>query len=238
MAIMFGGIAVVGVAYVAFALAGRRAAAVATLLVAVASSNSARIEGFIYANGELLAGAVAAAGVAAASRYLFRNRSSWWLFASGLSRRIRDVLEAVRLRRLPRRDGLHHGGWLYTRERTWRQVLHEGALVLRRVSAKRVVALLVVDGVRLGFSAWWYAIAGYRIGGLNASDADWDRFWITSHLAAPTLLPLAIAAVPACSCGSFEIGRSVARRCCFRRGSCSRLAFLAGACSTATTGSP
>ena len=190
MAIVFGSIAVVGVAYTAFALAGQRAAAVASLLVAVASAN-ARIEGFI-ANGELLAGAIAAAGVAAACAYLFRNRSPWWLFASG-------VLGGCAM-------SLKQSGFdgflavmvcvavgALTRERSWRQVLREGALCLAGLAS--VMTLLVLHGVLLGFSAWWYAIAGYRIGGLNASDADWDRFWITSHLAAPTLLPLAFAAV-------------------------------------------
>jgi hypothetical protein len=53
----------------------------------------------------------------------------------------------------------------------------------------------LLHGILLGFSAWWYALAGYRIGGLNASDADWHRFGITSRLAGPTMLPLAAAAV-------------------------------------------
>jgi Dolichyl-phosphate-mannose-protein mannosyltransferase len=190
MAIVFGCIAVLCVAYVAFALAGRRAAIVASLLVAVASSN-ARIEGFI-ANGELLAGAIAAAGVAAACTYLFRDRSQWWLFASGalagcamsLKQSGFDGFLAVMVCVLV-------GG--FTGERTWRQVLREGALCLAGLAT--VLIALVVDGIVLGFSAWWYAVAGYRIGGLNASDADWDRFWITSHIAAPTILPLALIAI-------------------------------------------
>src|SRR5258706_3537591 len=81
MAIVFGCIVVVGVAYAVFAIASPRAAAIAALLVAVASAN-ARIEGFI-ANGELLAGGLAAVGVAAACAYLFRGRSLAWLFTAG-----------------------------------------------------------------------------------------------------------------------------------------------------------
>jgi hypothetical protein len=190
MAILFGCIAVLGVAYIAFALAGPRAAAVASLLIAVASSN-ARIEGFI-ANGELLAGTVGAAGVAAASAYLFRDRSPWWLFASGVLAGCAMSLKQSGF------DGFLAvmvcvvvGG--FTGEQRWRQVLREGTMCLAGLVA--VMAVLVLDGVRLGFSSWWYAIAGYRISGLNASDADWDRFWITSHLAAPTLLPLGFAAI-------------------------------------------
>ncbi len=82
MAIVFGCIAVGAVAYTAFTVAGPPAAGVAAFLVAVASSN-ARIEGFI-ANGELLAGAVGAAGVATACAYLFRGRGMSWLYASGV----------------------------------------------------------------------------------------------------------------------------------------------------------
>lgn len=190
MATVFGCIAVISVAYVAFALAGRRSAAVASLLVAVASSN-ARIEGFI-ANGELLAGAFAAAGVAAACAYLFRGRSPWWLFAGGvlagcamsLKQSGFDGFLAVMVCVLV-------GG--ITREQSWKRVLRECALCIAGLAA--VLMALLLHGLVLGFSAWWYAIAGYRIGGLNASDADWDRYWITSHVAAPTILPLAAAAV-------------------------------------------
>ncbi len=190
MAIVFGCIAVLCVAYIAFALAGRRAAMIASLLVAVASSN-ARIEGFI-ANGELLAGAIAAAGVAAACAYLFGARTPWWLFASGVLAGCAMSLKQSGF------DGflavmvcVLMGG--FTGERAWRQVLREGALCIAGLAA--VVIALVLDGILLGFSAWWYAIAGYRIGGLNATEADWHRFWITSHIAAPTILPLAITAI-------------------------------------------
>jgi Dolichyl-phosphate-mannose-protein mannosyltransferase len=189
MAIVFGCVAVFGVAYAVFALAGRRAAAIAAVLVAVASAN-ARIEGFI-ANGELLAGAVAAAGVAAACAYLFRDHGRSWLFASGLLAGLAMSLKQSGF------DGflavmvcIAVGG--LTRERRWREVVREGAICVAGVAS--VLAALFLDGLFLGFHAWWYAIAGYRIGGLNASDADWHRFNITSHIAEPTILPLAIAA--------------------------------------------
>ena len=59
-----------------------------------------------------------------------------------------------------------------------------------------VMAALVIDGVLLGWSRWWYAVAGYRLGGINASSrADWHRFRLTSVIAAPTILPLVVVAV-------------------------------------------
>ncbi len=190
MAIVFGCIAVASVAYIVFAIAGRRAAGVAAILVAVASAN-ARIEGFI-ANGELLAGALAAAGVAAACAYMFRGHSLSWLLVSGvlagcalsIKQSGFDGFVAVML-------CLVAGG--LTRERRWRTVIRDCAVAAAGLAL--VMATLVVHGVLLGFSSWWYAVAGYRLGGLNAtSDADWGRFGITSLIAAPTILPLAVAA--------------------------------------------
>jgi hypothetical protein len=190
MAIVFGCLAVVAVAYAVFAIAGRRAAGIAAVLVAVASAN-ARIEGFI-ANGELLAGAVAAAGVAAACGYLFRQRGRSWLFASGLLAGVAMSLKQSGF------DGflavmvcIAVGG--LTHERRWREVVRECAICVSGLAT--VLAALFIDGLFIGFHAWWYAIAGYRIGGLNASDADWHRFGITSHIAEPTILPLAFAAI-------------------------------------------
>ena len=190
MAMLFGCLAVVAVAYSVFAIAGSRAAAVAAMLVAVASAN-ARIEGFI-ANGELLAGAVAAAGVAAACAYLFRDRGRSWLFVGGLLAGCAMSFKQSGF------DGflavfvcLVAGG--FTHERSWREVLRECATFVSGLAL--VLAALVVHGVTLGFSSWWYAIAGYRLGGLNASDADWHRFGITARIAAPTIVPLIVAAI-------------------------------------------
>ncbi len=190
MAILFGCLAVVAVAFVAYTLVGRRAAAAAALFVAVASAN-ARIEGFT-ANGELLAGALAAAGVAAACAYLFGGRGLRWLFVSGL------LAGAALSLKQSGFDGflavaicILAGG--LTRESTWRQVVRECAICIAGLAS--VLGLLALDGALLGFRAWWYAVAGYRINGLNGADADWDRFRITSRLATPTMLPLIGAAL-------------------------------------------
>jgi dolichyl-phosphate-mannose-protein mannosyltransferase len=190
MAILFGCVAVAAVAYAVFAIAGQRAAAVASILVAVASAN-ARIEGFI-ANGELLAGTVAAAGVAAACAYLFRGRGQSWLFISGLLAGCAISIKQSGF------DGFLAvmvcvlvGGM--TGERSWRQAVREGALCLAGLAT--VLSALLLHGIFLGFSSWWYALAGYRIGGLNASDGDWHRFGVTRMVAAPTIIPLLAAAI-------------------------------------------
>jgi hypothetical protein len=190
MAILFGCLAVAAVAYAVFTIAGPRAAAAASLFVAVASAN-ARIEGFI-ANGELLAGALAAAGVAAACAYLFRGRGVSWLFVSGVLAGCAMSLKQSGF------DGfmaivicILAGG--LTGEARWRQVARESAICIAGLAS--VLGLLAVDGAILGFRAWWYAVAGYRLNGLNASDADWHRFGITGRIAAPTLLPLIGAAL-------------------------------------------
>ncbi|MGZ4767731.1 MAG: glycosyltransferase family 39 protein [Ilumatobacteraceae bacterium] len=191
MAIVFGGIAVAAVAYAAFALAGPRAAVVAGFLVAVTSAN-ARIEGFI-ANGELLAGAVGAASVAIACAYLLRGRGMSWLYAAGVVAGLAvsikqsgcDGFLAVML-------CLAVGG--FTREGRWRDVARECAVLLAGLLT--VIVVLVVHGLVVGLGAWWYAVAGYRLEGINAtSRADWHRFGITSRLAAPTILPLAAVAI-------------------------------------------
>lgn len=190
MAIVFGCVAVAAVGYAVFALAGPRAGAAAAFLVAVASSN-ARIEGFI-ANGELLAGAVAATGVAAACAYMFRGHRLRWLFISGVLAGCAISLKQSGF------DGflavmvcLAVGG--LTPERRWREVLNECALCVAGLAS--VLSVLLLHGILLGFSAWWYALIGYRISGLNATDGDWHRFGITSRLAAPTILPLLAVAL-------------------------------------------
>jgi hypothetical protein len=69
-----------------------------------------------------------------------------------------------------------------------RQVLRECAICIAGMTL--VLGLLLLDAARVGFRSWWYAVAGYRINGLNGADADWARFRITSRLAEPTMLPL------------------------------------------------
>lgn len=190
LAILFGGVAVVSVAYAVFAIAGQRAAAIAAVLVAVASAN-ARIEGFI-ANGELLAGGASAAGVAVACAYLFRGRGRAWLFVGGV------LAGSAMSFKQSGFDGfgavmicLVAGG--LAGEQKWRKVLRDGAVCVSGLAC--VLTALVVHGAFLGLGRWWYALAGYRLGGLNASDADWHRFGITARIAAPTIIPLGVAAV-------------------------------------------
>ena len=170
MAILVGCLAVIGVAYTVFALAGRRAAAIASVLVAVASTN-ARIEGFI-ANGELLAGGVAAVGVAAACAYMFRGRGRSWLLISGVLAGCAISIKQSGF------DGflavmvcLVAGG--ITGERTWRQVARDCAICAAGLAS--VLAALLVHGLILGFHAWWYALGRLSTG--------WDQRHVTLRLA-------------------------------------------------------
>lgn len=192
MAVLFGCMAVLAVGYIALTIAGTRAAAAAAMFVAIASSN-ARIEGFL-ANGELLAGATGAAGVALACAYLWRGRSPKWLFAAGVLGGVAISLKQSGC------DGaltvivILLAGVL-TRERHWRSMLREFATYVSGLLL--VIGTLVVHGAIVGFRDWWYAVAGYRMQGINAtsSGANWQRFHETSRIAAPTVLPLAAAAV-------------------------------------------
>ncbi len=191
LAMIFGCVVVIGVAYTVHAMAGPLAAGTAALLVAVTSS-AARLEGFT-ANGELLSGALVALGVAAASAYLFRARSLWWLFASG-------ALAGAALSL--KQSG--YDGFLavvacliaatLTNERSRQRLVRECAVLIAGLAS--VLSLLVIDGAFRGLRRWWYAIAGYRLESVNGvTHPDWQRLGETAVIAAPVLGPLAIVAV-------------------------------------------
>ena len=95
MAMLFGVALVIGVASIATQLAGPSAGAVAALLVAATSANPA-IEGHL-ANGELLAGAVAVAGLALGLQR-DHDRSHPAARPGRAPRRLRAVAQAERLR--------------------------------------------------------------------------------------------------------------------------------------------
>ena len=189
MAILFGCVAVAAVAAIVHAVAGPRAAGAAAVLVAIASAN-AHIEGFI-ANGELLAGTVSALGIVAACAYLFRGRGRRWIYISGVLAGLAMSLKQSGF------DGfativvcLVVAG--LTHERTWRSVLRDlGLLVAGLVT---VISVLLIHAAFVGFSAWWYAIAGYRLSGVNGTSGNWHRLAQSAEFAAPTIRPLAAAA--------------------------------------------
>lgn len=191
MAMVFGCLVVAGVGYTVFAVAGARAAGAAALLVAVASAN-AHIEGFI-ANGELLAGGVASLGVAAACASLFRGHRRRWLFVSGVLAGLAMSLKQSGF------DGFAAVAACIvvaglTHERAWRSAIRDIGLLAAGLCT--VVAALFVHGLIVGFGAWWYAVAGYRLEGVNGTSGDWHRFADTAAVAAPTIRPLvAVAAL-------------------------------------------
>ena len=181
--------------------------------------------------------ALARSAVAIVCGYLFRGHSRSWLFVRRSGRRHCGLLEAIRVRRAARRSALprrrrHHS----------RAHLARGCRRMRRAPGRvaSVLAVLFLHGLVVGLGAWWYAIAGYRLEGINAtSRADWQRFWTTAHLAA--------ADAPA-------VGSSRRRGCCRLGGTkpanhpCEPARFRPGCaspssrswpavCFTATTGS-
>jgi hypothetical protein len=53
-----------------------------------------------------------------------------------------------------------------------------------------------VHGAVTGWQRWWFAVVGYRIGQRSAlANADWQRFRLTGHIAAPALAPVAATIV-------------------------------------------
>jgi hypothetical protein len=191
MAMLFAALLVISTAAAVTTIAGRHAGAIAAVLVGVTVSSPV-IEGHI-ANGELLSGAVAMAGLAVGCRAL-RERCRPGLFVwsgvlAGLALSIKQsgydglvtlivciVIGATNMR-LTRREAIR-------------------ALLLIAAGVVSVIAPLAIHGALTGFSRWWFAVAGYRLGGRSAlTGANWGRLRETAGLAAPVLGPLVIAAI-------------------------------------------
>lgn len=183
-AIGLAGLLAVGVALAAGALAGRRAAISAAVLVAMAGA-APRLQGFML-NGELAAGAFAAVAVAAALWFRRTGRLGWLVVAGALA-------AIALLMKQSGFDGLVVGLAV--------------ALTARRISA--VLAYLIGVIVPLGlailqaaltsWSDWWFAVVGYRlhtsagsrgglVGRLHNITGDLSQLW-------PDLLPLGALAL-------------------------------------------
>ncbi len=188
MAMLFGILLVVSVASVATTLVSRRAGAIAAVFIGVTASNPA-IEGHI-ANGELLSGAVAVAGLAVGCIALQRD-GRWWVFvASG-------VLAGCAL-------SIKQSGyegvvalllWLVLaiifKWRSFRDALRAALLI--SAGCVGVIGVLAIHGALTGWHRWWYAFAGYRLDSRSAlKGADWNRFHVTERIARPILGPLVV----------------------------------------------
>ena len=233
MAIVFGCIAVLGVAYIAFALAGQRAAAIASLLVAVASSN-ARHRGLHRQRGTAGRSGFDG-GRRGGLRLPVPQQEPVVVVRQRRSGRLRHVAEAVGFRRLPRGPGMRRGRRAHARTvvaarparvRALRRRPRHGAgcTVDRRRHAW--LQLMVVRDRRLPHR--WDQRLGWRLATLR------------DHLATSRLRQFfrwPSSQSPARWCGSVAMDTSRGRLFCFQLGSLSRvLRFSPVACSTATTG--
>jgi hypothetical protein len=183
MAMLFGALLVVSTGVIVRELVGDSAARSAVIICAVVSAAPV-LEGYT-ANGEILSGAVAAAGLAIGVVAISRQRRLLWFFGSGLLGGVALSLKQSGF------DGLLPlAVWLALgvlfcaseRERALKAI---GALTAGVVT---IVGLLMLHGALTGWSRWWAAVAGYRLHTQSAfSSADWQNLVVTVPYAAVVL---------------------------------------------------
>ena len=192
MAIVFGVVLVVSTALVVWALVGQAAARWTAITCGVLSASPV-LEGFIP-NGELLSGALVAAGIAVWAVGRSRSHSLRWCFASGLLAGLAlsvkqsgfDGLVAIVCCLAV--TGVLVPGSLRVATRS---------LMALMAGVLSVLAVLMIHAGLTGWSRWWFAVAGYRSQSLSVfNNPAWDRLRETSHFGVRVLgLPLAFAAV-------------------------------------------
>lgn len=179
LAVVLGTSSIVGVAWMARRISGRwQAGAVAAVFVAVLSSSPA-IEGFT-ANGELMAAAFAVPGMAVTVAVLTGRLSTRWLLAAGA---LAGLALSVKQSGY---DGLV-GTCLWFALAWWFQWRRRGELVgmflVLMAGLATVIGLMLLQGTTFGFSDYWYAIVGFRIGSRSAvSSPQWARLGITTAI--------------------------------------------------------
>ena len=192
MALVFGVVLVVSTALVVRELVGHTAARWTAITCGVVSASPV-LEAYIP-NGELLSGAVVAAGIAVWAVGRSRLHPLGWCYASGL---LAGIALSVKQSGF---DGfLAIVGCLVV----------VGALVpeSRRSVTRSVVALmagvvsvigaLVIHAGLTGWSRWWFAVAGYRSQTLSVfNNPAWHRLGETAPLGLKVLgLPFAVVVV-------------------------------------------
>ncbi len=208
MAMLFGIVLVVATAVTVRELVNDIAARWAAIICGVISAAPV-LEGHT-ANGELLSGALSAAGLAVAAVGLSRARPPRWFFGSGVLAGLALSLKQSGF------DGLLAlGGWLVVGAllvpRTRRSALRSlGSLV---AGLSSVLAVLMIHGALTGWSRWWTAVAGYRLRVQSGfASAEWSNLARTFPIALAVLGTSAVAAVAGAACVIGGVrGRSTTR---------------------------
>jgi len=168
-----------------------RAGLVAGVLAAALSASPA-LEGFTP-SGELLGSTGSVFVLLIGCSVLLGRLSPRWMFAAGVAGGIAMSMKQSGV------DGLAAlGSWLllafvlgWLPRRT--AIVRAAQLVAGAVA---VVAVLVLHGALTGWSAYWYAVNGYRTEQRSVFvGAMWPRFYETAHVARGILLPSLTIAV-------------------------------------------
>ena len=196
MAMLFGVVLVAATAVIVRELFNDVAARWAAIICGVVSASPV-LEGHT-ANGELLSGAVSAAGLAVAAIGLSKPRPLRWFFGSGVLAGVALSLKQSGF------DGLFAiGAWLLI-----------GAVVVpgaRRAAMRSfgalaaglssVLAVVMLHGALTGWSRWWTAVAGYRLRVQSGfASAEWSNLVRTLPFAAAVLGVGAVVALAGAAC--------------------------------------
>ena len=157
MAMLFGALLVVSTGVIVRALVGESAARWAVVICAVVSSAPV-LEGYA-ANGELLSGAVSAAGLAVGVVALSRQHPFRWFFASGV---LAGIALSLKQSGFDGSLALAMGlalGVLFCASERQTAFKAMGALA---AGITTIVAALLLHGALTGWSRWWAAVVGYR----------------------------------------------------------------------------
>ena len=193
IAVVFGGVLVVSTAVVVREAAGQRAAR-ATAIVCGVVSASPVLEAYIP-NGEILSGAMAAAGIALCLTGLSRAHPVRWCYAAGLAAGVALSVKQSGF------DGLLALivtlGVAAALAPARRRSLTKAAAALM-AGLMSIIALLLIHAAVTGWSRWWFAVAGYRSQTMSVlSNPAWARLRQTAPyglvvLGAPVVLAMVV----------------------------------------------
>jgi 4-amino-4-deoxy-L-arabinose transferase-like glycosyltransferase len=172
------------VASAGWALAGRRAAILGAVLVAVPGA-APHLQGFMF-NGELAAGAFSACAVAGAAWYA-RVHADWLLVLAG-------GCSAIAL--LMKQSGFDGLAVALVCAVVFGRIRGVGAVLL---GAAGPFGLAVVHAAVTGWSDWWFAVIGYRLhtsaGSRGGLAGRWHNLTTGLPHLWPDLLPLGLLGV-------------------------------------------